>query len=186
MTSRFVRTALLLFFSAVIATLGTATYIYRTDIQEARDRVATGSSLAHTSCGPIEYAVTGDGPPVLVVHGAGGGFDQGLDFGEPLAKLGLVDRLFDRDDVMFLSAHEIGHGPNCQGTSGYSCELRSRCARQPARCASCRPGAAAGLSWPAGLPGGAEASGAVDREWRLVRRNNDAAFDAPRPRKRPP
>ena len=89
MTSRFVRTALLLFFSSVIATLGTATYIYRTDIQQARDRVATGSSLAHTSCGPIEYAVTGDGPPVLVVHGAGGGFDQGLDFGEPLAKLGL-------------------------------------------------------------------------------------------------
>jgi hypothetical protein len=84
-----VRTALLLFFSAVIAALGTATYIYQTDIQEARDRVATGSSLAHTSCGPIEYAVTGDGRPVLVVHGAGGGFDQGLDFGAPLAKLGL-------------------------------------------------------------------------------------------------
>jgi hypothetical protein len=89
MTSRSVRTALLLFFSAVIAVLGTATYIYQTDIQEARARVATGSSLAHTSCGPIEYAVTGDGPPVLVVHGAGGGFDQGLDFGAPLAKLGL-------------------------------------------------------------------------------------------------
>ena len=89
MTSRSVRTALLFFFGAVIAAVGTATYIYQTDIQEARDRVATGSSLAHTSCGPIEYAVTGDGPPVLVVHGAGGGFDQGLDFGAPLAKLGL-------------------------------------------------------------------------------------------------
>jgi hypothetical protein len=74
MTSRSVRIALLFFFSAVIAALGTATYIYQTDIQEARDRVATGSSLAHTSCGPIEYAVTGDGRPVLVVHGAGGGF----------------------------------------------------------------------------------------------------------------
>lgn len=88
MTSRPVRTALLLALGAVIAALGTATYFYHTAIQEARDRVATGSSIAHTSCGPIEYAVAGDGPPVLVVHGAGGGFDQGLDFGAPLAKLG--------------------------------------------------------------------------------------------------
>jgi pimeloyl-ACP methyl ester carboxylesterase len=87
-TSQPVRTALLLAFGAVTAALGTATYFYHTDIQEARKRVTTGSSLAHTSCGPIEYAVTGNGPPVLVVHGAGGGFDQGLDFGAPLAKLG--------------------------------------------------------------------------------------------------
>jgi hypothetical protein len=38
MSSRSVRTALLLFFSAVIAALGTATYIYQTDIQEAREQ----------------------------------------------------------------------------------------------------------------------------------------------------
>lgn len=61
---------------------------YQRDIRHARERVSTGSQIAQTPCGPIEYAVAGDGPPILVVHGAGGGYDQGLDFGEPLAKIG--------------------------------------------------------------------------------------------------
>src|SRR5689334_8548498 len=46
-----------------------------------RERVAVGSDMAETARGPIDYAAVGDGPPVLV-HGAGGGFDQALDFGE--------------------------------------------------------------------------------------------------------
>ena len=61
---------------------------YQRDIGQARERVTTRSRIAQTPCGPIEYAVTGDGPPVLIVHGAGGGFDQGLDFAAPLAKSG--------------------------------------------------------------------------------------------------
>jgi pimeloyl-ACP methyl ester carboxylesterase len=88
MTNRPGRAAALLALAAAVAALATATYFYRIDIQKARDRVTTGSSLAHTSCGPIEYAVAGDGPPVLIVHGAGGGFDQGLDLGAPLTKRG--------------------------------------------------------------------------------------------------
>lgn len=55
---------------------------------EARERVATGSEVADTPCGPIEYAVAGEGRPVLVVHGAGGGYDQGLTFAAPLAASG--------------------------------------------------------------------------------------------------
>lgn len=35
-------------------------------------------------CGAIEYADVGTGAPVLVIHGAGGGFDQGLEFARPL------------------------------------------------------------------------------------------------------
>ena len=35
------------------------------------------SLLAETRHGAIEYVSWGQGPPVLVVHGAGGGFDQG-------------------------------------------------------------------------------------------------------------
>jgi 2-hydroxy-6-oxonona-2,4-dienedioate hydrolase len=62
---------------------------YRREIRRERERVSTGSLIARTPCGLIEYAVTGDGPPVLLVHGAGGGFDQGLEFGEPLARSGL-------------------------------------------------------------------------------------------------
>jgi 2-hydroxy-6-oxonona-2,4-dienedioate hydrolase len=74
--------------SMVLAGLAAATYFSQKDLQRARDRVSSGSHIAQTPCGPIEYAVIGDGPPVLVVHGAGGGFDQGLDLGAPLAELG--------------------------------------------------------------------------------------------------
>ena len=52
--------------------------VYLRDIGAARQRVSVGSTVAQTQCGPIEYAERGKGPPVLVVHGAGGGFDQGL------------------------------------------------------------------------------------------------------------
>lgn len=61
---------------------------YRRDIGAARARVAAGSSVADTRHGPIEYALAGDGPPVLMVHGAGGGYDQGLDIGAPLIRKG--------------------------------------------------------------------------------------------------
>jgi len=74
----------------LLAGLATLTYTgYQRDIREARQRIATGSRIAHTACGPIEYAEAGAGAPVLVVHGAGGGFDQGLAFAEPLARKGL-------------------------------------------------------------------------------------------------
>jgi pimeloyl-ACP methyl ester carboxylesterase len=61
---------------------------YRHDMGTARHRISTGSTVAQTKCGPIEYAERGSGPPVLVVHGAGGGFDQGLLLGAPLSEHG--------------------------------------------------------------------------------------------------
>ena len=61
---------------------------YRRDLRRAHQRVSTGSEVVQTACGPIEYAVAGDGPPALIVHGAGGGFDQGMEFGEALADNG--------------------------------------------------------------------------------------------------
>lgn len=48
-------------------------------IRAARERLANlGSQVIETECGPIEYARVGEGYPLLVVHGAFGGFDQGL------------------------------------------------------------------------------------------------------------
>jgi 2-hydroxy-6-oxonona-2,4-dienedioate hydrolase len=61
---------------------------YRADLRHAIQRVSSGSVLAFISCGEIEYAVVGHGPPVLVIHGAGGGFDQGVLLGRELAARG--------------------------------------------------------------------------------------------------
>jgi pimeloyl-ACP methyl ester carboxylesterase len=61
---------------------------YRRDLRAACARVRRGSRIARTARGPIEFADVGEGSPVLIVHGAGGGIDQGLDFGEPLATCG--------------------------------------------------------------------------------------------------
>jgi pimeloyl-ACP methyl ester carboxylesterase len=41
-------------------------------------RLRDGSRLIETSRGPIECAVVGEGPAVLISHGALGGYDQGL------------------------------------------------------------------------------------------------------------
>lgn len=62
--------------------------LYQRDIERARNRVSAGSQIVETPCGKIEYAVAGYGPPVLVVHGAGGGYDQGLDIAEGLVQSG--------------------------------------------------------------------------------------------------
>jgi 2-hydroxy-6-oxonona-2,4-dienedioate hydrolase len=51
---------------------------YRNDIGIAKKRVASGSKIINTDCGPIEYATLGEGPPVLVLHGTSGGWDQGI------------------------------------------------------------------------------------------------------------
>jgi len=62
---------------------------YADDIARARERAATGATVAGTPCGRIEYAVQGTGTPLLLIHGAGGGFDQGLLFGRGLLRDGV-------------------------------------------------------------------------------------------------
>ena len=61
---------------------------YRGDMYVARGRLEGQGLVVQSPCGPIEYAVSGDGPALLVVHGAGGGFDQGLSVMGPLAASG--------------------------------------------------------------------------------------------------
>lgn len=57
---------------------------YSTDLTAARAAVESGSTVVTTPCGAIEYAVAGTGQPLLLIHGAGGGFDQSLFFGRRL------------------------------------------------------------------------------------------------------
>ena len=51
---------------------------FRHDMRAARARLGERSQLMETARGPVEVAESGSGPPVLVVHGTGGGFDQAL------------------------------------------------------------------------------------------------------------
>jgi pimeloyl-ACP methyl ester carboxylesterase len=53
---------------------------FKNDMTALKAKLQVGSKVADTALGPVEYALAGDqdGPPVLVVHGIGGGYDQGL------------------------------------------------------------------------------------------------------------
>ena len=62
---------------------------YRADAARAEAEViAGGSRIAATACGPVEYLDIGSGPVLLLVHGAGGGFDQASELAEALARDG--------------------------------------------------------------------------------------------------
>ncbi len=59
----------------LVAALAAA--VFAVDMRRAYARIAEGSSVIPSPLGDIEFKQAGSGPPVLVVHGSGGGFDQG-------------------------------------------------------------------------------------------------------------
>jgi len=63
---------------AVIVASGLTLLAYNDEVGRARAVVAKGGRIANTTAGPIEYAEGGAGMPLLSIHGAGGGYDQGL------------------------------------------------------------------------------------------------------------
>ena len=50
---------------------------YLWDMNRAYDRIQGKSTVIPSPYGDIEYTEGGSGPPVLVIHGSGGGYDQG-------------------------------------------------------------------------------------------------------------
>lgn len=69
---------LLLSVAALVVVAGLAiTMVYLRDMRRAYAQVGEGSALISTPSAVVEYASGGAGVPVLVVHGSGGGFDQG-------------------------------------------------------------------------------------------------------------
>jgi 2-hydroxy-6-oxonona-2,4-dienedioate hydrolase len=62
--------------------------VFKHDLSKARAALDGRGAVIETALGTIEYAKTGKGYPVLVVHGAGGGFDQGLEMAGGLAGRG--------------------------------------------------------------------------------------------------
>ena len=61
---------------------------YTRKMNQAYERIAGKSEIITSPIGNIEYAEGGSGPPVLVIHGGGGGFDQG----ELIARTILTDK----------------------------------------------------------------------------------------------
>jgi 2-hydroxy-6-oxonona-2,4-dienedioate hydrolase len=64
-----------------LAITGGAVYgRYKGNLARAYQRVSEGGTKIETSCGPVQYTEWGEGAPMLIVHGAGGGYDQGKIF----------------------------------------------------------------------------------------------------------
>jgi pimeloyl-ACP methyl ester carboxylesterase len=80
----------LLILSAILTavTLAWIAVAYVRDMRVAYARIQGKSKIISSPYGDIEYTEGGQGPSVLVVHGSGGGFDQG----ELLARAALVER----------------------------------------------------------------------------------------------
>jgi 2-hydroxy-6-oxonona-2,4-dienedioate hydrolase len=76
MVSKLIRAGFML--GAATAAFGIVVYsAYNMDITAARKRIKHGR-LINTRHGQIQYAEVGHGTTVFAIHGAGGGFDQGL------------------------------------------------------------------------------------------------------------
>ncbi|MCW5966208.1 MAG: hypothetical protein KIT83_19375, partial [Bryobacterales bacterium] len=60
---------------AALMMVGAAAYLR--DMNRAYSRIAGNSTVLPSRYGDIEYREGGSGPAVLVIHGGGGGYDQG-------------------------------------------------------------------------------------------------------------
>jgi len=82
-------------------------------LETARERSVRGSTVIETRSGAMEYAEEGDGPPILMIHGSGGGFDQGLLFARPLVEAGW--RMISPSRFGYLrSAFPVDHSSEAQ------------------------------------------------------------------------
>lgn len=85
--------------STAIVFLGTQYKRFLKVKSEQIEKVNAKSVVVETDQGTIEYAVSGKGDPVLMIHGAGGGYDQGLL---------LADR-FLPEDCMVIAVSRFGY-----------------------------------------------------------------------------
>jgi pimeloyl-ACP methyl ester carboxylesterase len=74
---------------AVVVAAAATLALYRRDMRRAYQRMSGMSALVSSAYGDIEYAEGGRGPSVLVIHGSGGGFDQGALLADAVLAEGL-------------------------------------------------------------------------------------------------
>ncbi|MFN6924632.1 MAG: alpha/beta fold hydrolase [Tabrizicola sp.] len=82
------RTVLLGLAGGALAGVAFAAGAFREARAQAGNRLFAQGQVIDSPAGPLEFAVAGDGPPVLMIHGTGGGFDQGLLFAAGLRRRG--------------------------------------------------------------------------------------------------
>jgi pimeloyl-ACP methyl ester carboxylesterase len=75
---------LLLMLAVIIGASALVYQSYRAEIDDARTSVEGGGRVISTARGVIQFAESGHGMPLLSIHGAGGGYDQGLDIAADL------------------------------------------------------------------------------------------------------
>ena len=62
---------------------------FQRDIERATTSSTAGSRMVETRCGLIEVQEAGEGVPLLMIHGSGGGHDQGMAWARPLSQQGV-------------------------------------------------------------------------------------------------
>jgi 2-hydroxy-6-oxonona-2,4-dienedioate hydrolase len=73
---------------AALLGVGYVASSYEYSLRASRRRVSGVSQIIATRHGQLEYAIAGDGAPFLMIHGTGGGYDQGLSFAAGIIKRG--------------------------------------------------------------------------------------------------
>jgi 2-hydroxy-6-oxonona-2,4-dienedioate hydrolase len=78
-------------FSALglLIAMGCVGWRFQLDIRQAKARSLAGSVVLDTRCGPIEYQEAGAGIPLLMIHGSGGGHDQGMAWARTFSQQGI-------------------------------------------------------------------------------------------------
>lgn len=92
------RVGLALAGAAALAAAGTYA-IHVRDMRALRERMDAESRVVTTPHGQVEYAAWGHGPAVLVLHGAGGGYDQGRS----------IARAFGGDGYRWIAVSRFGY-----------------------------------------------------------------------------
>ncbi|GLV60840.1 hypothetical protein KDH_76590 [Dictyobacter sp. S3.2.2.5] len=103
--SFFLAGLLTLLATALVGTLQS----YRSWRRQELRRIRSNGLVVHTSAGPVEYQVSGQGAAVIYAHGTPGGYDQGLAFAQ----------FFDPEQCMLISPSRPGYlgTPQSSGAS---------------------------------------------------------------------
>jgi len=87
---RFIARILFLLLAIILLAGGAFLAIYNGWRADRLEALAAGDLVAPQLEGDIQFAMRGSGPPILVLHGTPGGYDQGLLFGEKLVEAGFT------------------------------------------------------------------------------------------------